>query len=205
MFEEFQRHFPLDHGHVIESRGAGVKSDVSGFSEVVGRFGGASFGRGLYRVIRAGDVDEWNARVSLGFPEFAGRITCFGYDWQGRAFAVDTQRLEGGQPGVVMFEPGTGDAFDIPSNLQTFHDDEAIRFADAALDVDLHRKWLATGGAEPGYTQCVGYRKPLFLNGADELENLELSDLEIYWHLMGQLIVKTKGLPPGTPVRISIS
>jgi hypothetical protein len=117
MFEEFQHHFPLDHGHVIESRGAAVKSDVSGFSEVVGRFGGASFGRGLYRVIRAGDVDKWNARVSLGFPEFAGRITCFGYDWLGRAFAVDTQRLEGGQPGVVMFEPGTGDAFDIPSNL----------------------------------------------------------------------------------------
>jgi hypothetical protein len=87
----------------------------------------------------------------------------------------------------------------------TFHDDEAIRFADAALDVDLHQKWLASGGAEPGYTQCVGYRKPLFLNGADELENLELSDLEIYWHLMGQLIVMTKNLPPGTPVRISIS
>jgi len=205
MFEEFQRHFSPDHGRVSESEGAAVGSDVPGFSELIGRFGGTSFRRGLYRVIRATDLDQWKARVSLGFPEFAKRITCFGYDWLGRAFAVDIQRLEGGQPGVVMFEPGTGEALEIPSNLQTFHGDELIGFADAALDIDFHRRWLASGGAEPGYTQCVGYRKPLFLGGADELKNLELSDLDVYWHLMGQLIVKTKGLPQGTPIRITIS
>jgi hypothetical protein len=70
---------------------------------------------------------------------------------------------------------------------------------------DFHQRWLASGGATPGHTQCVGYRKPLFLGGADKLENLELSDLDVYWHLMGQLIAKTKGLPRGTPVRINIS
>jgi len=133
MFEEFQRHFPLDPGHVIESRRAAVKSDVPGLSELIGRFGGTSFRRGLYRVVRAADLDQWKARVLLGFPEFAGRITCFGYDWLGRAFAVDTQRLERGQPGVVMFEPCTGEALEISSNLQTFHDDEVIAFAKSAF------------------------------------------------------------------------
>jgi hypothetical protein len=205
MFEEFERNFPPDLGRASGGEGAAVKSDVPGFSQLIGRFGGVSFRRGLYRVIRATDLDEWKARVSLGFPEFAGRITCFGYDWLGRAFAVDMQRLERGQPGVVMFEPGTGEALEIPSNLLTFHHDELIEFGDAALAIDFHQRWLASGGAEPGYTQCVGYGKPLFLGGADELENLELSDLDVYWHLMGQLIAKTKGFPQGTPVRINIS
>jgi len=45
----------------------------------------------------------------------------------------------------------------------------------------------------------MGYRKPLFLGGSDEVENLEVSDLDVYWHIMGQIIRKTKGLPQGTP------
>lgn len=205
MFEAFQQNFPLDHGRVSEGEGAAVKSDVLAFNELIGGFGGAAFRRGLYRVIRATDVDEWKTRVSLGFPQFAGRITCFGYDWLGRVFAVDNQRLQRGQPGVVMFEPGTGEALEIPANLESFHNDELIEFGDAALAIDFHQRWLASGGTEPAYTQCVGYRKPLFLGGADEIENLELSDLDVYWHIMGQLIVKTRGAPQGTPVRINIT
>jgi hypothetical protein len=203
MFETFQRNFPRDPGRVSETGGAIPKSDVPGFSELIVRFGGSSFGRGLYRVIRAADLEEWKARVSLGFPEFEGRIACFGYDWLGRTFAVDSQRQEQGRPGVVMFDPGAGEVLEIPSNIQTFHDGELIEHADAALAIDFHQRWLANGGTEPAYAQCVGYRKPLFLGGADELENLELSDLDVYWHLLGQLIVKTKGLPQGTPVRLS--
>jgi Domain of unknown function (DUF1851) len=204
MFEVFQPNFPPDLDRISESDGAAVRSGVPGLSELIGRFGGASFRRGLYRVIRATDLDEWTARVALGFPGFEGRITCFGYDWLGRAFAVDTRRLERGQPGIVMFEPGTGEALEIPSNLQDFHDDGLIEFGDAALAIDFHQRWLASGGAAPGYAQCVGYKRPLFLGGADKLENLELSDLDVYWHLMGQLIAKSKGLPRGAPVRISI-
>jgi hypothetical protein len=204
MFEEFQRSFARDPGGAPATDEANLNSGVPGFSELIAAFGGSSFARGLYRVIRAADLGQWKARVSLGFPEFEERITCFGYDWLGRTFAIDSQRKEQGQPGVVMFEPGTGEALEIPSNIQTFHDGELIGHADAALATDFHQRWLANGGAAPTYAQCVGYRKPLFLGGADELENLELSDLDVYWHLMGQMIANTKGLPLGTPVQFSI-
>jgi len=53
----------------------------------------------------------------------------------------------------------------------------------------------------PNYTQCLGNRKPLFLGGTDELWNMELSDLDVYWHVVGQLVRKTRGLPLGTPIR----
>ncbi len=104
-----------------------------------------------------------------------------------------------------MFEPGTGDALEIPCSIDTFHDEELIEYGDAALASDFHKRWLDDGGSAPGYGQCVGYKKPLFLGGADELINLEMSDIDVYWHLMGQLILKAKGLPPGTPIHVGLS
>ncbi|MCP2517553.1 MAG: T6SS immunity protein Tdi1 domain-containing protein [Achromobacter mucicolens] len=44
------------------------------------------------------------------------------------------------------------------------------------------------------------YGIPLFLGGQDEVSNLELSDLDVYWHLLSQLIRQTRGLPAGTPI-----
>jgi len=46
------------------------------------------------------------------------------------------------------------------------------------------------------------YKRPLFLGGSDTTDNLEISDLEVYWLLVGQLIREAKGLPSGTSVRV---
>lgn len=166
--------------------------------------GGGSFQGGLYRTVHPMNSSEWNERICLAYPEFKGRITCFGFDWIGSTFALDSERQEGGRPGVVMFEPGTGEALEIPSNLITFHEAGLREFGEAALAISFYEKWRASGGAAPTYDQCVGYRKPLFLGGADEVENLEISDIDVYWHIVGQLIRKTRGLPSGTPVRVNL-
>jgi len=39
----------------------------------------------------------------------------------------------------------------------------------------------------------VSDTKPLFLGGADELGNLEMFDVDVYWHLMAKLISKVRG------------
>jgi len=48
--------------------------------------------------------------------------------------------------------------------------------------------------------QCVGYITPLFLGGQDEFENFEISDLEVYWAINGQILEKTRGLPDGARI-----
>lgn len=204
MFEVFQKAFSRDAALSIGNTGSVAHFEMADWNNLFDRFGGTSFENGLYRVIRASDVGEWNARVAAAFPEFSERITCFGFDWLGRVFAVDPKRSEGGQSGVIMFEPGTGEALEIPCNIGSFHDEEIIEYGDAALASDFHKRWSANGGSAPQYRQCVGYKKPLFLGGTDELGNLELSDIDVYWHLLGQLILKTKGLPPGVPVRVNV-
>ena len=101
-----------------------------------------------------------------------------------------------------MFEPGTGEALEIPANLNTFHDDGLLDLGEAALAISFYEKWRSSGGAAPDYDQCIGYRRPLFLGGEDGIDNMEVSDLDVYWHITGQLIQKTRGLPQGTPVRV---
>lgn len=200
MFEAFQQKFTPDLNAAPDIAGAPPNLDIPGLGELIARFGGASFNGGLYRIVRASDIGTWNARISLAFPEFAKGTTVFGYDWLGRAFAIEGGRLEQGQPGVVMFEPGTGEALEVPANVQTFHDVELIQDSDPALASNAYNEWLARGGAVPVVAECIGYKVPLFLSGKDEFENMELSDLDVYWHLMGQLILQTRDLRPGTKV-----
>lgn len=205
MLEAFKEAFSKDATLSVESEENASLSLVAGWNNLVDHLGGGSFNQGLYRVIRASDAGAWNARVAVAFPDFASRITCFGFDWLGRVFASDPKRAEGGSLGVVMFEPGTGEVLEIPCNIASFHDEELIEYRDAALASDFHQRWLSSGGDAPQYGQCVGYKKPLFLGGVDEISNLELSDIDVYWHIMGQLIMKAKGLPPGTPISASLS
>jgi hypothetical protein len=99
-----------------------------------------------------------------------------------------------------MFEPGTAQALQISRNLLTFHEDELVDYSEAALAVRFHNEWLEAGVPSPKVSQCVGYKKPLFLGGRDSVENLGISDLTVYWELCGQLIQMTRGLASGTRI-----
>lgn len=72
--------------------------------------------------------------------------------------------------------------------------------ADAAVAYNFFKQWLGSGGVLPKYGQCAGYRKPLFLGGADETSNLEISDFNVYWTLTAQILNKVRGLPVGTRI-----
>ncbi len=200
MFETFRRKFTKDQVLSPERSAHPTYSEVVDWTNLINEFGGSSFENGLYRVIRASDLGLWKSRIAGAFPEFGNRITCFGYDWLGRAFAIDSKRLEGGLPGVIMFEPGTGEALKMPCNIDSFHNEEIIEYRDAALASNFYNRWISNGGPPPQYGQCIGYLKPLFLDGVDELENLQVTDIDVYWHIMGQFIQKIKGMLPGTSI-----
>jgi len=170
------------------------------------RYGGVSFNKGLYRVMTAETIDMADDFISDAFPDFSKRDRAFAYDWLGRIFALDLMRLEEGLPSILLFDPGAGEVLEIPCNLVTFHEKELVEHGEEALAIGFHKQWLAKGGLVPNQNQCIGYKKPLFLGGKDTVENLHLSDLDVYWTLTGQLIRKTRGLPLGTRVgSVSIS
>lgn len=172
----------------------------SPLSTIEHALGGCSFQGGLYRVFTAEQMTSFTELGAVAFPEFAGRIQCFGMDWMGRLFATDSARGLREDPEVLMLEPGTGEVLEIPVALSKFHDEELVDFADAALAVDFYQAWLAKGGRAPAMDECVGYRTPLFLGGVDGITNLEIGDVDVYWTIAAQLLAKTRGLPIGTPI-----
>lgn len=158
----------------------------------------AFFG-GAYRPHAAEDVGRFTALAAAAFPNFSRRITCFGADWLGRQFAEDEERLVGGERQILMLEPGTGEVLELSTSLSNFQT-LLIQEPDAVACVSFFRAWIDAGGAVPGYEQCVGYRRPLYLGGEDDVPNLELSDFEVYWHISAQLLDQVRGLPPGSKI-----
>jgi hypothetical protein len=172
---------------------------------VTSRLGGSTFGDGVYRVHLPADVGRFTDMAKGAFPSFATRITCFASDWLGRQFAIDAARNVSGRPEVLMLEPGTGEVLEIPGDIESFHDDVLVAEPDAALAISFYAMWRSSGGSKPSYEQCVGYQRPLYLGGYDEVENLQLADFEVYWGLSAQLLTKAAGLQVGRRIgKVSI-
>ncbi|WP_395403751.1 T6SS immunity protein Tdi1 domain-containing protein [Arthrobacter sp. UC242_113] len=101
---------------------------------------------------------------------------------------------------VIMLEPGTGEALEVPVAFSEFHTQGLEDFFDACLAPDFFAEWMATGRRDVQFSECIGYKVPLFLGGEDCVLNLESSDIEIYWSLMGDLRLATRHLAPGASV-----
>ncbi|MDO9473319.1 MAG: DUF1851 domain-containing protein [Caulobacter sp.] len=153
---------------------------------------------GAYRLHQPADTERFTELARTAFPAFSDRIECFGADWLGRQFARDRGRLQNGEPLILMLEPGTGEALEIPANFAAFHERELIDEPDAVAAASFFEEWISAGGARPKYDQCIAYKLPLFIGGSDEVSNLHLSDLDVYWTVAAQLLAKTRGLPEGT-------
>lgn len=204
MFEKFENTYPPapSRGAIAEelNRSAQAGLEMKDLSEFFARFSGASFGEGVYRVHDVANIEHWNVMVAKTFPEFSRRIQCFGYDWLGRQFALDQARKINGNSAVLMLEPGTGEVLEIPASLTSFHDVELVEHGNEALATDFYAQWRKSGGGIPKVSECCGYSRPLFLGGQDEIGNLELVDMDVYWGVIGQLLGKVRSLPPGTPI-----
>lgn len=133
--------------------------------------------------------------MSIGFPQQLGGVTLIGYDWLGRILGI----RELGQQ-IYLFEPGTGESLQITQGLKALFIQEVAHQQEALLAVNLNKEWLRCKGKIPRYGYCVGYKTPLFLGGVDDISNLELIDLDVYWHLSVQLIHKAKSKSLGDTI-----
>lgn len=160
------------------------KENITTMEKFKTEFSGKTFLNGLYRIHSINNMKKWTVIVENAFPAAKGEISVFGYDWLGRQFAIylSTQT-------ILYFEPGTGEAFDTGLNFCDFHNKEIPKNHSTCLCSEYFREWYdANNHFILPYDKCVGYKIPLFLNGKDELDNLEISDMEVYWEIMTPLI-----------------
>jgi Domain of unknown function (DUF1851) len=174
---------------------------ADGYGDFSQRFAGRSFELGLYRFHDSESGPRGADLLRNAFPEFANRACPFGYDWLGRQFALDADRREEGEPLVLLLEPGTGEALEIPLPFRAFHD-QLGELREPALAAPFFAEWSEKNPTSMPLKRdvCVGYRVPLFLGGTDTVENLEVADLDVYWSLTADLLASTRDQPPGTKI-----
>ena len=158
--------------------------DFDSSEQFLKSMGGRSFLNGMYRIFDEKSIPKWNEIIGKTFPPAMGKIMVFGYDWLGRSFAIYNETDT-----VLMFEPGTGEAFDTDFNFYDFHNKEIPTNHLVCLASEYYEKWRkANNNYILPHNKCAGYKVPLFLNGKDVVENLEISDMEVYWEIMMPLI-----------------
>lgn len=157
---------------------------------------GATFDKGLYRVHTFNGSLKWSLLIAEFFNDYANKIYPFGYDWMGRQFCSKTSGDM-----LFMFDPATGEAFELEQTIELLHDEDFVDDKDGMLASELFENLLHEKGlAGVKYNECFGYKIPLFLGGKDVIDNYEVQDMEVYWHIQNQLYKKVKDLPEGTKI-----
>jgi hypothetical protein len=178
-------------------------TSARGYDELMERFAGCTFDDGLYRLFDASSGPKAAELARAFYPGAADRLFPFGMDWLGRIFALDRGRAQDGEPQIMLLEIGTGDSLEVPYGLLDFHDEHLTDDPEPALAVTAWEEWaqLHSDAVPLPADKCVGYELPLFLGGADTLDNMAVSAWEVYWTVVGQLKLRTAGLPEGAPLR----
>lgn len=176
MFEDFLAFFNED---------LKIESSKDEYSTFISMLGGKMFGEGLFCSFAQNNVNKWIAIVTRAYPDFAQKFKLFGHDWLGRCFGIDLR--DETFENVLMFEIGTNEVLEIPCKLEDFLNEEIPLYSDACLAESFFHNWLNQSQEKLKYGRCVGYKVPLFLGGNDDIDNLENSDMEVYWEILTQV------------------
>jgi hypothetical protein len=194
------KYWPPDTVSANTETYASALGDLTRSSKTVEPFAGASFANGVYRLYDAEEIRNWTREVEAAFPDFRGRIRCFGRDWLCNQFCLHSDRRLGNESLVLLFEIGTGKVLNIPETLESFHTDLLVSDPEAALAESLYTRWRERNPLPLRHHECVGYQVPLFLGGLDDVVNLERTDADVYWTLTAQLLFESRAQPTNTAV-----
>ena len=165
-------------------------SEPGFYTEFINSVAHYSFDGGLLRFLLPTtnpSLQSWNSPSGwmADWPNVPKFFNVFAFDWQGNQFGFDKRRVERGEPLIGMLEPGFGKLLKIPATFAEFVGREIIENREPTLACGFYKEWLARGRS-PAFQECVGYRIPLFLGGNDGIDNLEISNMEVYLSITGQ-------------------
>ncbi len=130
---------------------------------------------------------HWSLIVAEYFSKYQLKVYPFGFDWMGRQFCISVNNSNL----LFMLYPGTGVESELHQDLAQLHNDDFVNDKDDMLASKLFNNALKKCNLKTiNYTECIGYKVPLFLGGNDDLDNYEKVNLEVYWHVQNKLYKK---------------
>ncbi|HET6256754.1 MAG TPA: T6SS immunity protein Tdi1 domain-containing protein [Puia sp.] len=172
-------------------------SPPSDFLALIAECGGHSYRNGLYKVHSLGSSIHWSILIANSFGQYKQKILPFGFDWLGRQYCLDI----GNDDLIYMFDPATAEDFHLNESLEDFHNHDLVFERE---DILAETQFLDTLKllklTSVPFHDCIGYKIPLFLGGADKITNYEIVNMEVYWEFQLQIYKQTKDLPAGTKI-----
>jgi len=195
LFEDNHLHGPHTNTRIVQI-------ENPEYLELLKRYEGASFNNGVYRIVRSQDISLWIDCIASIFPDFSKRILPFGYDWLGRFYCLDLERIDNSKPLVLLFSGFTNEVMEIPANIVEFHDRVLIEQSDAALEGGKFFNYLNFSRATHlSADHCIDMVVPLYMGGTYTVENMKLAELPITWEINAQLLNQLKTVPDGTRIK----
>lgn len=165
-----------------------------------------SFNQGLLRFHDSATGPVFRELLFEAFPElreYDRKADVLAFDWHGCQYL--TAKIKGeGELMVLKADLGIGQV----EPWATAPEFAALLKLDEigeAFNVGVYDQWREAAGmpeAQLPFTDCVEFTVPLYLGGAQTLENLQLIDLDVSWTIGAQLRSQTRDLPEGTSVQI---
>lgn len=201
----FTTHYPSDHD---SAQSPAIEIVLPRKIELLREFyeniGSGSFSAGLLRFFRPSRLEALSSWKRISSAREAAdlylRLIPFSSTWHGDLFCFDLSTPPEREPTIRMLEPGTGKLLKTANTFEEFICHTLIEKREAALVESFYKQWLVIGGKVPSFSQCVGYRLPLFLNGRDTVDNLEIVNQPVYIDICGSLFSQTATLPIGTSI-----
>lgn len=158
--------------------------NVTNFENFSKKFSGKSFNNYLYRIHSQDTMRLTQEAVDLMFPEFESTLKIFAYDWLGRQYAFDLERVnEESENLLAVLQVEDAQVFAIDETLQSFH--ETFLNSENGLHVlgKPFRESLSEDYKNLNLKplECIAFKTPLFLNAEVSESNLEVQDLIFYW------------------------
>lgn len=180
-----EEHLPDNDSYLLFTKFGSLQTFIA-------QYGNSSYGDGLYRTHNQESALKWTALLEGYYPEFIGKIACFGFDWEGNMFV---QRKDDGESVMMIFEIATGDYFELEQSIEGFHEEDLIDYSDETLHVEKFHLAMAHIGTELQWRDCIGHKVSLLLGGDDVVENMEITDMEVYWSIQQQIMDSLNDLP----------
>ena len=173
-----------------EVGGSDLPPDHSQLPPELGALGwsGHSYAQGLLRFHDRAASELAAGLVADAFGIERHEVAWFAIDWLGRQFgSVTPEGFDGVGHQVVVADVGA-------NQMARFEawGDFVNEVASGAIVEKLNNNGLtvflsANSLTQIPYDHCAGFIHPPFLGGEFSTDNLELSDIDVYWTLLGQL------------------
>ncbi|MFB2597471.1 T6SS immunity protein Tdi1 domain-containing protein [Herbiconiux sp. P17] len=166
-------------------------------------YSGRSFNKGLLRFHDAHSGPEFLEHIRVAFPSIADpHASAIAFDWMGRQIVCARTKKRFGWTDARLLLADVDfaqlDELGDPDSLSRVLSNGQYRHALAEPQFESWRE--ATGTAALAFDECVEYTIPPFIGGAQTQENMAVMNTSVHWGIVSQLVAKTRGLAPGTPL-----